>query len=235
MGAALNQQLAVDLRARHESTVPRPLRRGRTRPPLGSADERRRLERDLHDGVQNHLVALIVRLGLAADDPAMPPPVADILIDLQACAQGALDCVRNVARGIYPRLLADLGLREALRTQAAGAAVSVSLRGSAPRSTEAVEEAVYFACSEALQNAAKHAGPGARVEVWLEHRDHTLVVRIVDDGHGFDPARAPAGAGMRNIRDRISAAGGTFELGSTPGTGTVLTLSVPWPPADRHV
>jgi signal transduction histidine kinase len=234
MGARLDQHPAVDLRAWHESTAPRPHRRARTHRPLGTADERRRLERDLHDGVQNQLVALIVRLGLAADNPATPPAIADILIDLQARAQGTLDSVRNLARGIYPRLLADLGIREALRAQAAGADVNVSLHGSAPRSTEAVEEAVYFACSEALQNAAKHAGRGAAVELWLEHWHQTLAVRIVDDGQGFDPARAAAGVGIRNIRDRISSVGGTFELGSKPGSGTVLTISVPWPPADRH-
>jgi signal transduction histidine kinase len=234
MGARLDQHPAVDLRAWHESAVPRPHRRARTQRPLGTADERRRLERDLHDGVQNQLVALIVRLGLAADNPATPPAISDILVDLQGRAQATLECVRNLAHGIYPRLLADLGIREALRAQAAGTDVNVTLHGSAPRSTEAVEEAVYFACSEALQNVAKHAGHGAAVELRLEHQRQTLVVRIADDGQGFDPARAVAGAGIRNIRDRISSVGGTFELRSKLGTGTVLTISVPWPPADTH-
>ena len=122
------------------------------------ADDRRRLERDLHDGVQNELVALIVKLALAQEDPETPPPLVETLAGLEARAQAALDSVRNIARGIYPPLLADFGLAEALRAQAARAAVDVRLMGSAPRGTEAAEEAVYFACSEAIQNAAKYAG-----------------------------------------------------------------------------
>ena len=140
-------------------------RRGRHHerlPPSPLADDRRRLERDLHDGVQNELVALIVKLALAQEVPETPPALVETLAGLEARAQAALDSVRNIARGIYPPLLADFGLAKALRAQAARAAVDVSLEGTAPRSTEAAEEAVYFACSEAIQNAAKYAGRGTQ-------------------------------------------------------------------------
>ena len=139
----------------------------RARAAIPFADDRRRLERDLHDGVQNELVALIVKLALAQEDPETPPPLVETLAGLEARAQAVLDSVRNIARGIYPPLLADFGLAEALRAQAARAAVDVRLIGSAPRGSEAAEEAVYFACSEAIQNAAKYAGRGTRVALRL--------------------------------------------------------------------
>jgi signal transduction histidine kinase len=201
------------------------------RAPLapGGADERRRLERDLHDAVQTELVALIVKLAVAAQDPRTPPALADMLAGLEARAQAALDAVRTIARGIYPRVLADFGLADALRAQAARAAIHVAFTGTCPRSTGVAEEAVYFSCSEAIQNAAKHTGGRATVKVGLQHRHGILVVRIADDGCGFDPATTPCGAGLQNIRHRIQGLGGTFKLASQPGSGAVLTVSLPWP------
>ena len=195
------------------------------------ASERRRLERDLHDGVQNELVALIVKLAVAQQDPETPPALVEMLAGLEARAQAALDAVRDIARGVYPPVLADFGLAKALRAQAARAAVDVSLVGTAPRGTEAAEEAVYFACSEAIQNAAKHAGRGTRVTLRLRHQQGWLDVAIADDGRGFDPSRTYEGAGVRNIRDRLEDVGGTFDVASSPGHGTVLTISLPWPAA----
>lgn len=191
--------------------------------------ERRRLERDLHDGVQNELVALIIKLATAQEDPRTPPAVVDMLGGLEVRAQAALDTVRNVVRGIYPPLLADFGVRDALRTQATSAPIDVRLAGSAPRSAPEAEEAVYFACLEALQNAVKHAGLGASVTVLLSSSDDSLAVHIADDGHGFDPAVTTQGAGVRNIHDRIHQLGGTVELSSSPGQGTFVTIAVPWP------
>jgi signal transduction histidine kinase len=208
--------------------APRPPRAHTAAPHVG---DRRRLERDLHDGVQNELVALIVMLALAQEDPEISPALTELLAGLEARAQAALDSVRNIARGIYPPLLADFGLAEALRAQAARAAVDVRLMGSAPRATEAAEEAVYFACSEAIQNSAKYAGRDAQVTLRLRHDHGSLAVRIADDGRGFDPAHTLEGAGVQNIRDRIEDLGGTFVLASSPGHGTVLTISLPWPPA----
>ena len=207
-----------------------------SRPPQVSAgrgviDQRGRLERDLHDGVQNELVALIIRLALAQDDPETPPALVEMLAELQARGQAALDSVRSIARGISPALLADFGLVEALRAQAARAAIDVRVNGVASRGTDAAEEAIYFACSEAIQNAAKHAGDAARVVLELRHDQGSLVVRIADDGRGFDPSHTPEGAGVQNIRDRIEDLGGTLQVASSPGHGTVLTISLAWPAA----
>jgi signal transduction histidine kinase len=201
----------------------------RTRTPPAGVDQRRRLERDLHDGVQSELVALVVRLALAAREPDTPPAIADLLAGLEARAQAVLDSVRDIARGIYPQHLADLGLREALRAEAARAPIEVRVLGTAPRSTHEAEEAVYFSCSEAIQNASKHAGRAARVELRLTHGHGMLVLRIADDGPGFDPWSASTGAGLQNMRDRIHARGGVFRVASKPGCGTVLTISLPWP------
>ena len=197
--------------------------------PSALADERRRWERDLHDGVQNELVALILELALAQEDAVTPPAVVVMLAGLEARAQTALDSVRDIARGIYPPLLADFGLEKALQAQASRAAVDVRVEGTAPRSTDEAEAAVYFACSEAIQNAAKCAGGGTRVTLRLRPDHGSLTVRIADDGRGFDPAHTPEGAGLQNIRDRIEALGGTFRIASGPGHGTILTIWLPWP------
>ena len=121
---------------------------------LAGEDERRRLERDLHDGVQNELVALVVRLRLAEEDRDTPPALAGTLAALVARAESALDSVREIARGIYPSPLAAFGLLQALRARATPAPIDVSLEGSAPRSTDEAEAAAYFSCSEAIQNVA---------------------------------------------------------------------------------
>jgi len=178
----------------------RSVRTGRARVALGGASERRRLERDLHDGVQSELVALIVKLALAQQDPETPPAFAHALAAIEARGQAALDSVRSIARGIYPPVLADFGLAVALRAQAARAAFGLRLVGTAPRAAEEADEAVYFACSEAIQNVVIHAGDAARVVLRLLHNHGSLVVRISDDGQGFEP-----------------------------GWGTVLTLALPWP------
>jgi signal transduction histidine kinase len=100
---------------------------------------------------------------------------------------------------------------------------------------DAAQEAVYFACSEAIQNVANHAGRGAQVTLRLRHDHGSLTERIADDGRGFDPARTPSGAGLQNIRDRIEHLGGTVKIASSLGHGTVLTISLPWPAgADAH-
>jgi signal transduction histidine kinase len=169
------------------------------------------------------------------EDPETPPPLVETPAGLEARAQAVLDSVRNIARGIYPSLLADFGLAEALRAQAVRAAVDVRLIGSVPRRTGAAEEAVYLACSEAIQNAAKSAGRGTRVALRLHYDRGSLAVRVADDGRGFDPAHTPRGAGLQNIRDRIEDLGGTFNLASRPGHGTAVIISLPWPaPADRR-
>jgi signal transduction histidine kinase len=194
-----------------------------------AAQERRRLVRDLHDGVQNELVALIVGISLAEDDRDTPPELANKLSALGARAQATLDAIREIAHGNRPPLLVAAGVIEALRAQAALAPMMVSLVGTAPRSSADAEEAVYFACLEALQNVAKHAGGSARATLRLRCRDGTLAVRIADDGGGFHSVRRREGAGLTNIRDRLASVGGTVRITSTPGRGTVLAVTLPWP------
>jgi signal transduction histidine kinase len=194
-----------------------------------AAQERRRLVADLHDGIQNELVSLIVGLSLAEDDNQTPPELAAMLSSLGARAQATLDAIREIAHGNRPPLLAMAGVMEAIREQAALAPMTVSLRGTAPRSSADAEEAVYFVCLEALQNVAKHACRSARVILELRYHDGRLAVRIADDGGGFDTVRGRKGAGLTNIRDRVASAGGTVRIISAPGRGTVVAVKLPWP------
>jgi signal transduction histidine kinase len=205
-------------------------RLAQARAAFAREDERRRLDRDLHDGVQNELVALILELSLAEHEPDTCPSLAVILAELGARAQAALDSVRRIARGTQPRLLADFGVVDAVRAQTARASMPVSLEGTAPRSSDEAEAAVYFCCLEAVQNVAKHAGRNAQVILRLHHAHGTLAVGIEDNGRGFDPAHTPEGAGFRNLHDRIGTLGGTVTTTSSPGHGTVLTIALPWPP-----
>ncbi len=199
------------------------------RASLRDLEERRRLERDLHDGVQSELVSLIARIKLVEEDFATPPALADMFAALSDHAIAALTSVREVANGIYPPSLARFGVVEALRALAQRASAEVRVSGHVPRTTEEAEAAVYFSCSEAIQNVAKHAGRAARAELSLSHHAGTLAVRVQDDGQGFDPERVVHGAGLANIRDRIAALGGFVHLTSSRGRGTVLTISLPWP------
>jgi signal transduction histidine kinase len=200
-----------------------------------AARERQRLARDLHDGVQNELVSLILGLSLAEEDRDTSPELAANLSGLRARAQATLSGIREIARGNQPPLLAAAGVIEAIRAQAALAPMTVSLTGSAPRSSDDAEQAVDFACLEALQNVAKHACRSARVALQLRYREGRLVVRIEDDGGGFVQVRAHEGAGLTNIRDRLASVGGKVRISSTPGRGTVVIIALAWPsePAAR--
>jgi signal transduction histidine kinase len=188
------------------------------------------LERDLHDGVQNELVSLLLKLRLAEEDPSTPQTLAETFATLADHATAALHSLREITHGIYPRRLERFGVRSALLARAERAAVEVTVEGSAPRSTQKAEEAIYFACSEAIQNSAKHAGRGASVTLRMQHRDDWLAVRIADDGDGFDPLRTPSGAGLENIRDRADDLDGSFTVTSRRGYGTELMIALPWPP-----
>jgi signal transduction histidine kinase len=196
---------------------------------LAAAAERRRLARDLHDGVQNELVALILGLALVEQDGDTPPPLAAKLSALGERAQATLGAIREIAHGIRPPALAAAGVVEAMRAQAKLAAMTVALTGTAPRSSDDAEEAVYFACLEALQNAVKHTSREAAVRLRFRHRDGRLAVLIEDDGCGFVHARGREGAGLTNIRDRIAAVGGAVRIRSTVGGGTIVVVTLPWP------
>jgi signal transduction histidine kinase len=195
---------------------------------VAAQDERaRKLERDLHDGAQQQLVALSVKLGLAEQLAARDPAEARaVLAQLKADATDALDTLRDLARGIYPPLLADKGLAAALDAQARKSTVDIRVDADGSgRYPQEIEAAVYFCVLEALQNMAKYANAtSARVE--LAHRDGDLMFEVTDDGEGFDPARA-RGSGLTNMRDRVEAVGGTLTITSAPSEGTAVRGQIP--------
>jgi signal transduction histidine kinase len=199
------------------------LRASRRRIVTAQDERAKQLERNLHDGAQQQLVALGVQLNLArhvAERDA--PEVAATLDRLQAQATDALENLRDLARGIYPPLLADQGLVVALEAQARKAALPVEIEGDGiSRYPQEVEAAVYFCCLEALQNVAKYANASS-ARIRLAGGDRTVTFEVTDDGSGFDPARTPLGTGVQGMRDRLEALGGTFEIDSSPGAGTTV-------------
>jgi signal transduction histidine kinase len=204
------------------------LRSSRARIVASGDAERRRVERNLHDGAQQHLVAMAINLRLARDIVTDDPPAAAAMLDqLAEDVRGTIQDLRELAHGIYPPLLADSGLGEALRAagQRSPQPVRLSADGIGRYALE-VESAVYFCCLEALQNAAKHA-PGAQVEVRVWEQSGGLLFSVADDGPGFDPERARGGHGFVNMADRLGAIGGTVRWESQPGEGSRILGSVP--------
>jgi signal transduction histidine kinase len=196
---------------------------------VSAQDERAKaLERNIHDGAQQQLVALAVKQRLAASLVRQDPDkAAEILAELQTETADALDDLRDLARGIYPPLLADKGLAVALEAQARKALISTEVQAdSIGRYPQEVEAAVYFCCLEALQNATKYAG-ASKMHLRLWERDGELVFSAADDGRGFDKQAASLGAGLQNMSDRISALGGTLEVTSQPGAGVTITGRIP--------
>ena len=204
------------------------LRTSRQRLVTAQDEERRKLERNLHDGAQQQLVALTVKLGLlerlVERDPAQAGTIA---AQLQGDATEALEELRDLARGIYPPLLADKGLVAALESQARKSTVEVVIEADGiGRYTREAEAAVYFSCLEALQNVAKYAS-ASRATVALSDGDGHLRFRVEDDGEGFDAAASSYGTGLQGIADRLAALGGELQVRSAPGAGTTLSGSLP--------
>ncbi len=200
---------------------------------VAAADEsRRRIERNLHDGAQQHLVALAVKVGLLKTLIAADPNNAAGMLDgLGDDVQATLTELRALAHGIYPPLLRDRGLSEALHSAANRAALPTVVQvDGAGRSDTDVEAAVYFCCLEAMQNAGKYAGEQARVTVALGSDDGSLWFEVRDDGAGFDPVSQAEGHGFVNMRDRLGAFGGDLEVRSSPGSGTCIRGTVPLTP-----
>jgi signal transduction histidine kinase len=206
------------------------LRRSRQRIVVAQDAERRRLERNLHDGAQQQLVALAVKLRLVESlIPEDPQTAVRMTREMSADAGEALGTLRDLARGIYPSLLADLGLAAALEAQARKAALPVTIDADGVgRYPDDVEAAVYFSCLEALQNVAKYAQASAAT-VRLSSHDG-LEFEIRDDGRGFDAPSTPLGTGLQGIEDRVAAIGGALDVRSSPGRGTTITGRIPIAP-----
>ena len=225
-----NVGLTAELQARLDelSRQAAALRSSRQRIVAAQDAERKRLERNIHDGAQQHLVALAVKLRLAKTlartDTAK---AAAMLTELRGETEEALETLRDLARGIYPPILEEQGLAAALYAQVYRSGVSVTIEADGlrrhPIETEA---AIYFCCLEALQNAAKYAR-ATNVTVRLRDDGDDLVFSVGDDGRGFDPNTVARGSGLQNMVDRVAALGGDIEVTSAPGVGTTVSGSVP--------
>lgn len=218
-----NARLTTDLEARIEE-----LRALQKRLVSAQDEERRKLERNIHDGAQQQLIALTVRLRLAEGIVEKEPAKARaMLTDLQVETQSALEDLRDLARGIYPPLLADKGLAAALEAQARKSVVPADVSaGGVGRHPEAVEAAVYFSVLEALQNIAKYAD-ATRASIRLVTSNGDLTFEVEDDGRGFELTAAGYGTGLQGIADRLAALDGSFEVRSEPGRGTLVLGRIP--------
>ncbi|GAA0983497.1 hypothetical protein GCM10009555_055360 [Acrocarpospora macrocephala] len=211
-----------ELRRRNEE-----LQASRLRIVTAADAARRAIERDLHDGAQQHLVALSVKLSLAGEIIAEEPGATENLFDeLRADVQGTIAALRELAHGVYPPLLRNHGLDHALRSAARRSPLPCSVSVDLPRRySEEIEAAVYFCCLEAIQNAGKHAGADAAITVDLAATEALLRFEVGDDGTGF--AAGDAGHGFVNMRDRLGAIGGTLTVESELGAGTRIRGEIP--------
>ena len=196
------------------------LRESRARIVASGDAERRRVERNLHDGAQQHLLAMAVNLRLARDILAEDPPAATEMLDqLANDIKDTITELRELAHGIYPPLLADRGLGEALRAAAGRSPLEVAVStGKIDRYGPEVEAAIYFCCLEALQNAAKHAA-GSHVDLRVWEEEGGLLFTVSDNGPGFTQDQAHSGHGFVNMADRLGSIGGTIRWESGPGQG----------------
>jgi signal transduction histidine kinase len=199
-------------------------------------NERRRLERNLHDGAQQYLVAIKVKLSLALMLIARDPDKAGTTVnELKLDADEALEALRDLARGIYPPLLAEKGLLTALQSQARKATLPITIDADGiGRYPEETESALYFCVLEAMQNVQQYAqAPSAAVS--LREVGEQLVVEVVDHGRGFDVSTTIRGNGLMSMEDRLDALGGSMKIASSPGNGTMLQATVPLTPVGPKV
>jgi signal transduction histidine kinase len=223
-----NGRLEAELRTRTDE-----LATSRARIATAGAAERRRVERDLHDGAQQQLVALQIKVALARELAPADSDVAARLADVGYGLEDVLSDLREFAHGAAPPLLRTAGLRTAL---ASAAQRSVPPAGFVSdriaRYSDEIETAVYFCCLEALQNVRKHAGPGAHAEVRIAQRAGDLCFEVVDDGVGCElAARRGAGIGLTNMLERVAALDGTLDVASAVGSGTSVRGRIPLPAA----
>jgi signal transduction histidine kinase len=225
MGLALrNIRLGEDVRSRIDD-----LHQSRQRLVTVQDETRRHLERQLHDGVQQRLVGLKVRLAVARREAEASgfDQVADLLGDVTADTDHAIDSLRDFARGIYPPLLEAEGPAAALASPVLKLPIEVTIHAAGVgRHPRPVEAAVYFCVLEALQNVVKHADASS-AHVAIHQTDKTLDFEVSDDGRGFDPAKVGSGSGLDNLADRLDSLDGTLHIDSAPGRGTAIRGSIP--------
>jgi signal transduction histidine kinase len=226
-GAALmmleNARLEADLRASVAD-----LRASRARLASAADAGRREIERNLHDGAQQRLVALRMRLADAEAHAASDDALRRSLGELGADAEATLDELRSLAHGVYPAVLVDHGLPAALASVAGRSPLPVHVEAPlAGRFAPEIEAAVYFCCVEAMQNAAKHAGRGATVNVTVRAHAGRVAFEIRDNGAGFDVDDVHGGHGLTNLHDRVAAVGGDVHVASGHGAGTTVRGDVP--------
>jgi signal transduction histidine kinase len=219
-----NERLVTDLRSSLDE-----LAQSRARVVAAADDERRRIERDLHDGAQQRLVGLRIQLELAAGRlRGISPQEAEALLELGGGVEATIDEVRSLATGVYPAVLAEQGLEEALRSAARRAPVATGvIANGVRRCAPEIETTVYFACVEALQNAAKHAAGASGVTILLDGAEGRVRFEVRDDGAGFTLNGDGPGRGIVNMRDRVGALGGELAILSAPGQGTRVVGTVP--------
>ncbi len=218
-----NVGLTADLQARLAD-----LRASRQRLVAAQDDERRKLERNLHDGAQQYLVAIKVKLGLAEMLLTRDSTKAMTTLEqLKGDADDALEALRDLARGIYPPLLAEKGLPTALQAQARKATLPITIDADGiGRYSQDTEAALYFCILEAAQNIQKYA-QASRAVVRLREDGDQLAVEVIDNGSGFVVSTTARGSGLTNMEDRLDALGGNLEVESTLGKGTTLRAIVP--------
>ena len=203
------------------------LRDSRARLAAASDTERRRLERNLHDGAQQKFIAFRMKLA-SVREQAREIALQRRLGELDGDLEGALESLRELAQGIYPALLADEGLGPALMSIGDDTDSPVQVSARIGRFPIAIESAMYYCALEALQNALKHAGSHADPTILVVERDDGLELTVRDQGHGFDESSTKPGDGLRNMRDRIGAIGGVLVVESSPGRGTIVHARVPY-------
>lgn len=208
----------------------RQLEASRERIVTAADESRRKIERDLHDGAQQQLVALAMKVQIARRTTDDPEALSSLLEDLGEQVQHTIDELRELAHGIYPPLLRDQGLGAALRRAAARASLPAEADVETDRRYDpGVEAAVYFCCLEAMQNAGKYAGPDAHLTIEVTEDGGMLRFEVSDDGAGFDVSEVSESHGFVNMRDRVGAYGGELTVTSSPGHGTTIRGVLPVP------
>jgi signal transduction histidine kinase len=206
------------------------LRQSRARIVTAADNERRKLERDLHDGVQQRLIGVRIKLAIAGESDADASAMRSELDEVGEDLDDAIDELREVAHGLYPPVLSRMGLLNALEHVSYHATTPVAIDASGIRRHPVeLESAVYYCCVEAIHNATKHAGAAVHISVALREDDDRLSFEVTDDGPGFDPTQAHGGTGLQNIRDRVGALDGHVSIVTAIGAGTAVSGSIPLP------